>query len=252
MNYIVMDKSCMSAFGDAIDADNHKHWMLQLFYAFDNDLQINVNGNDIRCKCIILNSDVVHSFDAHARPCFTMLIDVASPLALELRNRHLLQKEFHIFDKETFDGMQLDSLPQEPIDIIKYEHFTATLFRAMDITISPVRIYDERIIEVIKQFETCDCTEHSIKEIAKSLALSPSRLSHLFKEQTGIPLKSYALLHMVQKAYLSLLQSGDITSAALGAGFDSPSHFASTSKRLTGMSASGISKDSEFLKASYI
>jgi len=51
-----MDKSCMSAFSDIINADNHKHWMLQLFYAFDNDLQITVNGNEISCKCIAVNT----------------------------------------------------------------------------------------------------------------------------------------------------------------------------------------------------
>ncbi|EEH97983.1 hypothetical protein PMY38_10705 [Clostridium tertium] len=36
--------------------------------------------------------------------------------------------------------------------------------------------------------------------------------------------------------------------ATLKSGFDSPSHFAYTSKKLTGMSAKNIRKDSVFLK----
>ena len=45
-----------------------------------------------------------------------------------------------------------------------------------------------------------------------------------------------------------LLENDDITDAALKSGFDSPSHFAYTSKKLTGMSAKNIRKDSVFLK----
>ena len=252
MNYIIMDKSCISAFSDRINADDHKHWMLQLFYAFDDDLLINITDHEIRCKCIVINSDVVHSFTTQNKPHFTMLIDLASPLALNLQNKYLQYKKYYVFDNDIFIDTQLDSFPQQPISILRYEHFLSVLFHVMGININMFTVYDERIFEVIRQLEVCDCTEHSIKEIAKNVALSPSRLSHLFKEQTGMPLKSYILLHMVQRSYLSLLQTGNVTRAALEAGFDSPSHFAAASKRLTGMSATDISKDSVFLKASYI
>lgn len=252
MNYIVMDKSCISAFSDTIGADTHKHWMLQLFYSFKNELLITLAGAEIRCKCVLVNTDVIHKFTTQNEFCFTMLINVASPLALELKKKYLIDKEYHKFDKELFADTQLDYITYEPIDIQRYEHFVSTLFYILGIKIYPLSIYDDRILKVINQLETCDCTDHSIKEIAKSIAISPSRLSHLFKEQTGIPLKSFILLHMVQRAYIKLLQTGDISNAALEAGFDSPSHFAATSKKLMGMSATAISKESVFLKAFYI
>jgi len=249
-----MDKSCVSAFSDTINADNHSHWMLQLFYAFNNDLLIDVNGDEIRFRCVILNSGVVHNFATRNSLCFTMLIDPSSSLSLELKKKYLQDKEYHLFDEEMFldFNLQFKSLPQMPIDIQLYENFTSELYHVIGITIQPFIIYDERILDVIKHLETCDFSELSIKELAQNLALSPSRLSHLFKEQTGIPLKSFILIHMMQRAYTRILQTGDITSAALDAGFDSPSHFAATSKRLMGMSATGISKDSVFLKASFI
>lgn len=56
----------------------------------------------------------------------------------------------------------------------------------------------------------------------------------------------------LQKAFYLILHGMDITTAALEAGFDSPSHLAATSKRLLGMSAREIKKDSVFLKVSYI
>ena len=98
--------------------------------------------------------------------------------------------------------------------------------------------------------DSCDCSDHSLQSIAKELSLSASRLSHLFKEQTGMPLKSYVVLHKLQKAYIHLFQNSNITEAAMRAGFDSPSHFAYTNKNLTGMSGKDIIKDSVFLKVS--
>ncbi|WP_049762276.1 helix-turn-helix domain-containing protein [Lachnoclostridium phytofermentans] len=82
------------------------------------------------------------------------------------------------------------------------------------------------------------------------MALSESRLAHLFKEETGIPLKSYIVLYALQKAYDVVFDGGSITKAAMTAGFDTPAHLAYTNKKMTGMSASGILKDSEFLKVS--
>lgn len=35
------------------------------------------------------------------------------------------------------------------------------------------------------------CDKHSISSFANKVSLSSSRLSHLFKEQAGLPLKSY-------------------------------------------------------------
>lgn len=73
-------------------------------------------------------------------------------------------------------------------------------------------------------------------------------LSHLFREQTGVSLKSYILLHQMEKAFIELLNGATITQAAMEAGFDSPSHFAATVKRMMGMPARLSLKDSRFLK----
>jgi methylphosphotriester-DNA--protein-cysteine methyltransferase len=64
----------------------------------------------------------------------------------------------------------------------------------------------------------------------------------------GIPLKSYLTLHQLEKAYQDILNGNSITDAAMNAGFDSPSHFAATVKRLMGLPTRRALKDSRFLK----
>ena len=63
-----------------------------------------------------------------------------------------------------------------------------------------------------------------------------------------MPLKSYIMLHQVERAFIKLLCGKNITEAALEAGFDSSSHFSATVKRMMGIPASLSTKDSVFLK----
>lgn len=64
----------------------------------------------------------------------------------------------------------------------------------------------------------------------------------------GVPLKSYIQFHQMQTAFLALLNGKNITEAAMLAGFDSPSHFATVTKKMMGMPASISVKNSVFLK----
>ena len=124
------------------------------------------------------------------------------------------------------------------------------LYECLDVHIQRMP-YDERIKEILKHVSECDCMDHSVDELSKKINLSSSRLAHLFREQIGMPLKSYILLHQVTKVFELLLNGTSITDAALMAGFDTPSHFAATTKKMMGMPARLSSKDSEFLKVSY-
>ncbi len=86
------------------------------------------------------------------------------------------------------------------------------------------------------------------KRLTSAISRGESRLSHLFKEETGIPLKSYIVLHKLLRAYENIFDGESITAAAIAAGFDSAAHLAFTNKKMTGMSARGIMKESRFLK----
>lgn len=123
----------------------------------------------------------------------------------------------------------------------------ATLHKVIGISVND-KLYDDRIKDLLHYIENCNCDEHSISSFANMVSLSPSRLSHLFREQVGIPLKSYIQLHQMQKAFLALLNGRSITEAAILANFDTPSHFAAVTKRMMGIPASVSLKNSVFLK----
>lgn len=130
--------------------------------------------------------------------------------------------------------------------IEQYLFFDKKLKEHLNIN-STAKPFDPRIRLLLQLIENCNCNNYAISSYAKQLSLSASRLSHLFKAEVGIPLKSYIMLHQVECAFEDYLIGKSITCAALNAWFDSPSHFSATIIRIMGMPASLSAKDSEFL-----
>nr|WP_242846410.1 helix-turn-helix transcriptional regulator [Clostridium botulinum] len=87
-----------------------------------------------------------------------------------------------------------------------------------------------------------------MEELAKKVFLSRSRLTHLFKEETKISLNSFLIILKISKSYEYILSGKTITEACIKAGFYSPSHFATTNKKMFGISASAFRKDVKIIQ----
>lgn len=105
---------------------------------------------------------------------------------------------------------------------------------------------DERISEVLEYLRTLDeIPEDITSQLCGKVCLSAGRLSHLFKENVGISLHRYLAMDKMRKGYIHYQKYGNITEASMRAGFDSPSHFAATCKRMFGISFSEFIKSGE-------
>lgn len=243
MNQIFLYKENIGALTNRIEADEHKHWMLQLFVSVENDLVLEINGKIVKESALIVNLNTPHSFYGKNKTYFTFLINPTSMLGRSILTEKLVNQDYYVlteFELEKIQAILLNELNFSRL-IVQIEE----LF--IDLTIDS---YDKRIESVLMEIHNCNCqlTDHQVKELSKIVNLSESRLSHLFKEQTKVPLKSYILLHQLFKAYHLIFDGEKITRAAMDTGFDSAAHLAATSKKMTGMSARKISKDSRFLK----
>ena len=78
--------------------------------------------------------------------------------------------------------------------------------------------------------------------LSEKLNLSKSRVSHIFKENIGISIKRYLVLEKMKKCYEYFKTTGSITNASINAGFYSSSHFATTCKKMFGISFSELEK----------
>lgn len=247
MNHIIKCGRNFMAISNSIEADCHKHWLFQMFLS-QKELNIEVNGQLILCSAILINMDTLHTFNAQGEPHFTMLIDPTTELGRAMKG--LLENQpFYIFPHEKNIDMQ-----QNFRNVLEQNEHDAILCFVQSVInqfySGNMKGFDNRVVRVLNLLDDCmhEDESHQIKYFSEKTGLSESRLAHLFKEETGIPLKSYIVLHKLQKAYELIFNGENITTAALDAGFDSPSHLAYTNKMMTGMSATNITRDSEFLK----
>ncbi|GHO46349.1 DNA-binding transcriptional regulator AraC [Ktedonospora formicarum] len=88
------------------------------------------------------------------------------------------------------------------------------------------RSYDPRIQQVLERI-TDDLREwHTVEALAQMVALSPSRLAHLFKQEVGSPLIQTILeLRLKQAARLLAFTNHNIEQIATEVGFRSPFYF---------------------------
>lgn len=79
-------------------------------------------------------------------------------------------------------------------------------------------------------------------EVAACAGVSASRLTHLFTEQVGIPLRRYVLWSRLQIAISRVKAGDDLTDAAHAAGFADSAHLTRTCRDMFGLPPSVLSR----------
>ncbi|MGY2905893.1 AraC-like DNA-binding protein [Bradyrhizobium sp. URHC0002] len=78
--------------------------------------------------------------------------------------------------------------------------------------------------------------------LAARAGLSPSRFLHLFKAETGVPLRRYRLWNRLGAAIRASAEGASLTEAAHAAGFASSAHFSSAFRDMFGMMPSDLAR----------
>lgn len=221
----------------------HQHFAKHIIISQSGNLSVMFdNGEALQCKGIIIDSNVAHTVSSKDNKMLVFLIDDTSMLSQNLNQHQLLGYPFFVIDnliveqiQKIYITCQAKGFPQSYID------FSNQVFHLLNLNYHSSSLTDSRIQWALNHILKSTHIDNQIFfEICAEVKLSKSRFSHLFKEQMGISLNSYLALSKLRKAYELLLKSGDITSAAMDAGFSSPSHFSASSKKYLGIAASEL------------
>lgn len=237
MSRIIFQKSYITILPSFKKADTHKHPLLHMFFGKDN-CKIMVNDTVVEGPVLLLNSNVKHTAKAGNGCTFFLLIDPTSVIAEQLLNQYLQKRAYMVFPSPRVPiPDNLSELPDETIISIIQD-----IFSTLGITSNQWNPMEKRIEQVIEHIISGEWLDYSIREIAKEVYLSESRLTHLFKEEAGISLKSYLLIRKMERSYKFAVSGGKITRAAQEGGFASSAHLAYTCKKLTGVSITDVLK----------
>ncbi len=104
----------------------------------------------------------------------------------------------------------------------------------------PAAAVDPRIKAVLRWIAQPDQSKLSLQAAARVAGLSPSRLSHLFVEQTGLSLKTYLLWNRLSRAVHLMTDGLPLTAIAHQTGFSDSAHFSRTFRRMFGVAPANL------------
>ena len=219
--------------------DIHKHLAAHIVFGIKDELTCIVGADTFKCRGAFIASDVEHTIYAETGDMLLFLLDTTSEMARIVSENYLHSNDYAMMEKATVD-MMADIWKKCSDDLKEADQ---RLLEVCGIYKGVKPATDERIQKVLSYLEGSDTIPTDIMgQLCSEASLSESRLSHLFKEQMGIALGRYLALEKMKKGYLHYCNTRNITEAALNAGFDSPSHFAATCKRMFGISFSEFVK----------
>lgn len=99
---------------------------------------------------------------------------------------------------------------------------------------------DARILAALRRMRDQPHRSHSMAELGDCAGLSPSRFLHLFKAETGVPLRRYRLWNRMGAAVAAFRDGQSLTEAAHAAGFASSAHFSTAFRDMFGMTPSEL------------
>lgn len=99
---------------------------------------------------------------------------------------------------------------------------------------------DERVTRAVDMIKNSVIENRSVEEIARELNLSVPRLSQLFKQITGVPIRRFRVWHRIFITAVKMGCGMTLTEAAVSSGFSDSAHFSRTFKQIGGVKPSVV------------
>jgi len=206
-------------------AERHSHLAIQFIRSEAEPFAITMDGSTIEARAALVPSGTPHSFEAFSQIDLA-LIEPAGPTGVLLGELATRLKGKDLIDRLSADA----TTPTDLIQALDSDRQA----RAEDRDLSPT------VLRAIAYIENALREVPRLDEAAKAAHLSPSRLTHLFSTEVGIPFRRYVLWARIRRMVLLIKEGENLTQAAHGAGFSDSAHLSRVFKQHFGLPPSAL------------
>jgi AraC family transcriptional regulator len=218
---------------------SHAHHAIQIVFALEGTVAI--SGEDGRWRegpGVIVQADVVHSFDCNGAMGAMLFVDPESSEGMWLQ-RALGQEIAVLPDARLASCVsELRTFVEQPVESMELGELIRHCVHAVSPGAPPARRLDQRVARVLDAIRARDDLRISLDEAAQLAFLSPSRFAHLFKDEVGLPYSRYMLWRKLTRAMVAIASEGTIAAAAQAADFADAAHLTRTFYQMVGMAPS--------------
>lgn len=217
----------------------HAHHAIQIVIALDGEVAIcGADEHWSQGPGIIVRADIVHSFNCNGAVGAMLFVDPESNEGTWLQSA--LKQEITMVPEArlTSSASALRTFVEQPMESMEITALIRHCVHALSPGAPPSRQMDQRIVTVLDAIRTRDDLRISLDGAAELAFLSPTRFTHLFKEQVGLPFSRYMLWRKLTRAMVSIASERTIAAAAQAADFADAAHLTRTFYQMVGMAPS--------------
>ncbi|HXA46513.1 MAG TPA: AraC family transcriptional regulator [Burkholderiaceae bacterium] len=229
--------------GPSLDSKLHSHFAMQLTFGLDQAFRVRLSEDDrwIDTKAAIFAPNQDHQVDCGGRLAHLFV-------ELPLRGRGDLSTLDAGYDRlPAFEVVRksLSDINTDGLDLEAAED-AVRVWLECAFSVNSANLarpdFDPRIAQTLDWIATRDNGQISGDELAARVHLSPSRFTHLFRQQTGLPLTRYLLWTRLLVAVEAVAEGANTTAAAHMAGFADLAHMSRTFRNTFGVMPSELQK----------
>lgn len=229
---LVLCAGCIAYVGPVSDNRLHRHHASQIAVSLEGPLLLRDAEREHRVDAAFIPADLPHAVDSMARPITVLLLEAAG------------RQGSAVTSIRPLNGCQ-DAMPRAALRSLMLaqpgcpRRIAQTLLRASPDEPRSLAAMDAR---VARAKEIARSAEGNVRltELARSVGLSPGRLTHLFAACEGISFKRWLLWDRLLRAVDHLAAGADLTTAAHAASFADSAHFSRSFMATFGITASGL------------
>lgn len=214
-------------YGAAMSNRPHRHVSASILVALDAPLRVQVGEQWHSTDAMVVAPDVEQALDSEGAPALIIHIDPDQPL---WRHFHSLLKG------DGFAGLPRDQLQLEQLQAAVAAEDIAAVHQWLEAvanTLCPApKPLDARVSDVAKTLRETLPERLVLSDLSQAVGLSDSRLTHLFRQQTGVTLRRFLAHLKILQAVFSWRPGVSVTELAAQAGFYDQPHLVRTAREM--------------------
>jgi AraC-like DNA-binding protein len=211
--------------GPAGPAGWHVHPAVQVAVAWDAPLTIELADRRLEGASVIVPGGVRHRLDTCARQVAVVFVDHLSAAGRAL-------------DERARRGAEPLPPPRPPVGVADVSRFVT---QAMGALPAP-RLLSPPVAAALAYVDGALDARPTLTGAAAAAHLSPSRLTHVFTPEVGLPFKRYVSWRRLRRVVEEVAGGATLTWAAAAAGFSDSAHLSRTFRRSFGLPPSALQR----------
>lgn len=227
--------------GRAGHSSLHAHHAVQITLAVGGSFHVRLgaSGTLVERRVAVVASDLPHELDGGGEALVSLYLDPEGEYARGVERsveRTSATSELARLGTTLGDS---DAAPGA-LDRRHAREIASAILAAVGARYTSPSPIDPRVQRVLALLGAAAGKKAPLGELAAAVGLSEGRLGHLFREQTGLPVRRYLLWLRLGDAVGELAGGGSLTEAAHAAGFADSAHLSRTFRRMFGVAPSAV------------